>query len=60
MPQSHNRKPYAQRDEGQGEEIKVAVASDPADYGYNVWDGPKLFPQKVMKHHPNGRSLKKP
>lgn len=26
----------------QKEEIKVAVASDPTDYGYNVWDGPTL------------------
>lgn len=28
--------------DGQKEEIKVAVASDPMDYGYNVWDGPAL------------------
>jgi len=26
----------------QKEEIKVAVLSDPSDYGYNVWDGPAL------------------
>lgn len=26
----------------QREEIKAAVASDPKDYGYNVWDGPTL------------------
>lgn len=26
----------------QREEIKVAIASDPTDYGYNVWDGPTL------------------
>lgn len=26
----------------QKEEIKVAVASSPENYGYNVWDGPSL------------------
>lgn len=26
----------------QKEEIKVVVASDPTNYGYNVWDGPTL------------------
>ncbi len=34
-------RPYRLSD-AQKEEIKVAVASDPADYGYNVWDGPTL------------------
>lgn len=28
--------------DGQKEKIKVAVASDPQDYGYTVWDGPTL------------------
>ena len=26
----------------QKEEIKVAILSDPATYGYNIWDGPSL------------------
>lgn len=26
----------------QKEEIKVVIASDPTNYGYNVWDGPTL------------------
>ena len=26
----------------QKDTIKVAIASDPSDYGYNVWDGPAL------------------
>lgn len=34
-------RPYKLSD-SQKEEIKVAVASDPKDYGYNVWDGPTL------------------
>lgn len=28
--------------DSQKEEIKIAIASDPADYGYNVWDGISL------------------
>ncbi len=28
--------------DAQKEEIKVAITSDPTDYGYNVWDGPTL------------------
>lgn len=28
--------------EYQQEEIKVAISSDPSDYGLNVWDGPSL------------------
>lgn len=35
------RRPYRLSD-AQKEEIKVAIASDPADYGYNVWDGSTL------------------
>lgn len=36
--------------ETQREEIKIAILSDPSDYGYNVWDGPSLS-DFILNHY---------